>query len=74
LAVVGYDVTRFVQEAATKLKVAGQDSSDPVQLADAIRAAPPFDGIGIRLDFRGGQVNQAMFYHRYRDGRVELLR
>lgn len=67
LAHVGYDVTRFLLQAM-------QGERSATDIADALRRAPLFDGTGMRIDFRGGQVNEALFYQRYRDGRVELLR
>lgn len=67
LAHVGYDVTRFLLSAMN-----GQ--STPIEVAEALRTGAPFEGTGMRIDFRGGQVNEAMFFQRYRDGRIELLR
>jgi branched-chain amino acid transport system substrate-binding protein len=66
LAIVGYDLTRYL---------AGFSSfSGSGQIRDALWAAPPYEGLGIRIHFGGDQVNRTMYYHRYRDGRVELLR
>jgi ABC-type branched-subunit amino acid transport system substrate-binding protein len=67
LAHVGYDVTRFLLST-----MSGHPT--PADLADALRTAAAFEGTGMRIDFRGGQVNEAMFYQRYRDGRIDLLR
>lgn len=67
LAHVGYDVTRFVLSAMN-----GQ--SNPFDVADALRTAALFEGTGMRIDFHGGQVNEAMYYQRYRDGLIDLLR
>ncbi len=67
LVYTGYDVTRFL---LTQLP----DRSALAELADRIRKAPFYQGLGVRIHFDGGQVNQALYYHRYRDGRLELLR
>ncbi|MGB0650193.1 MAG: ABC transporter substrate-binding protein [Rhodothermales bacterium] len=66
LGVTGYDVTRFVLDILN-----GMDSRT---LVDRIRNAPPFQGFGIRMAFNGGNVNEGLFYHRYRDGRLDLIR
>jgi hypothetical protein len=66
LAYTGYDVTSFVLR---------QYNAQPgLALTDALHNAPPYEGLATRIDFQGGNVNQSMFYHRYRDGRIELLR
>ncbi|MDQ7041126.1 MAG: ABC transporter substrate-binding protein [Rhodothermus sp.] len=67
LVYTGYDVTRFL---LTQLS----DRSALAELADRIRRAPFYQGLGVRIHFNGGQVNRALYYHRYRDGRLELLR
>lgn len=66
LAFVGYDMGRFLLEQV----VAGPDD----RLVDRFHTAPPFTGLSVKLDFGDGNVNQAMFYERYRNGRIELLR
>lgn len=66
LAYSGYDVARYVMLQLTAN--AGQP------LHRAFREAPPYQGLGTRLDFRGGNVNEAIFFLRYRDGFIELLR
>jgi ABC-type branched-subunit amino acid transport system substrate-binding protein len=66
----GYDVTSFVLAATA---AAGLDADADV-LADAIRAFPAWEGIAHRIRFDGGQVNRALFFHRFRDGRPELFR
>lgn len=66
----GYDVTRFLLQATAGI---GLDGGARV-LADALRSAPAWEGVAHRIHFDGGQINRAMFYHRYRDGRLELLR
>lgn len=66
LAYAGYDVTRFLLTPWLAHPGPG--------LADALRTAPRYDGLGQRIHFRGGNVNQALFYLRYRDGALRLLR
>ena len=66
LAFSGYDVVSFLLKTGIVL----QERS----LRKAILSAPPFTGLGSRIDFQGGNVNQAMFYHRYRDGVLALIR
>ena len=68
LAYTGYDVTSFLANLVNRQK------HDPRPLNQLIRTAGPYQGYGIRLDFTNGNVNEAMYYHRYRDGLVELLR
>lgn len=67
LVYTGYDVTRFL---LTQLL----DREALADLADRIRKAPLYQGLGIRLHFEGGQVNRALYIHRYRNGQLELLR
>lgn len=65
LAYTGYDLARFVL---------GQATRDPGQpLHEALRAAPLYQGLGLRIDFGEGNVNEALYYFRYRDGRAELI-
>lgn len=66
LAFAGYDATSFL--------VGLMDAYDSSELAEAIRLAPPFQGLGHRIYFDGTNVNQGMYYHRYRDGRLFLQR
>ncbi len=68
LAYTGYDVARYLLE---KLARSGEEDRP---LHEVLREAPRYDGLGIRIDFDGGNVNQALFYHRYRNGQVGLLR
>lgn len=65
LAITGYDVTRFLLPL-----VAGR-SSQP--LPERIRTAPAYEGLGLRLDFEGN-VNEGVYFHRFRDGSRELVR
>jgi branched-chain amino acid transport system substrate-binding protein len=64
----GYDVARFL------LELVEQQPYDARPLADRIHAAPAFQGLGIRLDFTQGNINEALYYHRYADGAVTLIR
>ncbi|MDZ4700158.1 MAG: ABC transporter substrate-binding protein [Rhodothermales bacterium] len=64
----GYDVARFLLERVA------QQPYDARPLIERIHAAPPFEGLSIRLDFAEGNVNEALYYHRYVDGAVTLMR
>ncbi len=66
LAFAGYDVARYLLPLMTD----GPES----ELLDRIYAAPTYQGLGIRIDFSGGNVNEALYYFRYQDGRLRLLR
>lgn len=66
LAVVGYDMATFLGEHVRSL--------DPQEVRSRLLAAPPFQGLGVRVYFGGDQVNRQMFYHRYRDSQLELMR
>ena len=66
LAFTGYDLARFLLPV-----IAGTEEG---QLEDALHAAPPYQGLGLRIDFSEGNVNQALYFLRYRAGRLELLR
>lgn len=66
LAFTGYDVVRFLLPLIT------DDGSG--SLRDRMREAPTYQGRGIRIDFSEGNVNEALFYFRYQDGNVRLLR
>ena len=66
LAFTGYDLARYV------LAQISNGTGD--ELAGALRAAPLYQGLGIRLDFSGSNVNQAMYFFRYRAGQLEVLR
>lgn len=66
LAFTGFDVGRFLIEQAAR---------QPEQpLYQALQTAPPYQGLGIRIDFRNGNVNEALYFFRYRDDRIEQLR
>ena len=64
LALIGYDLTRFL--------LAQVDAGEGA-LADRVRQAPQFNGVAHRFDFDGGQVNEALFILGYRDGQSVLL-
>lgn len=66
LAFTGYDLTRFL----IPLLAGGPGET----LHERIHDAPTYQGLGIRVDFSGGNVNEALYYFRYQDGRRRLLR
>lgn len=66
LAFTGYDVTRYVLAQAR--------STRSGTLREQLLEAPMYQGLGLRIDFRGGNVNQALYYFRYQDGAARLLR
>ncbi|NNE70699.1 MAG: amino acid ABC transporter substrate-binding protein [Rhodothermales bacterium] len=66
LGVVGYDLGTYLSEHLT--------SSDPQEVRARLLSAAPFQGLGVRVYFGGEQVNRQMFYHRYRDGQLSLMR
>ncbi|PSQ69754.1 MAG: amino acid ABC transporter substrate-binding protein [Bacteroidetes bacterium QH_2_67_10] len=75
LAYTGRDVTRFLLAARRRAATeGGEASSSPPSLPEVLRAAPRYEGLGMRIDFEDANVNEAMFFHRYRNGRLELMR
>jgi branched-chain amino acid transport system substrate-binding protein len=66
LVYAGYDVTSFMLHT---LQFVGDD-----ELVDVLFNAPVFNGIVSRIGFEGGNVNRTMFYHRYANGELSLLR
>lgn len=66
LGVSGHDVTRFLLEALGR--------NDSRSLVDRIRNMAAWQGYGVRIHFDGNNVNQALYYHRYRDGQLDLIR
>lgn len=66
LAFTGYDLTRYLLPLMTRR------SSQP--LDERLRAAPAYQGLGLRIDFGGGNVNEAVYYFRYQNGETRLLR
>lgn len=67
LAYTGYDVADFLLDAM-------EEERSGTSLPDRLRNASRYEGGGTRIDFRGDNVNRAMFIHRYRAGRIELIR
>lgn len=65
LGFVGYDIGRFL--------IARLTEPSP-SLPDAIRQAAPFEGLGLRLDFSLGPINEGAFFFRYRNSTLELIR
>ncbi|MFB6274280.1 MAG: ABC transporter substrate-binding protein [Salinibacter sp.] len=66
LAYAGYDVAHFLLTVL---------SPSPARLTPrTLRTAPTYEGLGVRIDFKGENQNQAMFIHRYRNQKVERLR
>ena len=65
LAYTGYDVARYLLRSLRP----GPGQPGP----EALQTSGRFDGLGTRIDFQGGNVNQAMFFHRYRSNRLELV-
>lgn len=66
LAYTGYDVAHFLLSVLAP--------SPPRPGPDDLRTASPHEGLGVRIHFQDGNVNQAMFFHRYRNSRLERLR
>lgn len=66
LAYTGYDVAGFLLQTLTP-------TAAQLRPAD-LRSAPLYEGLGMKIDFADGNVNRAMFFHRYRNNRVERLR
>ncbi len=66
LAYTGYDVAHFL------LRTLAPDGGRPGP--QALRTASSYEGLGVRINFENTNVNRAMFYHRYRANRLELLR
>ncbi len=65
LAFIGYDMGQYLSQLITL---------EEGPLVEQIRNAPLYQGISVKVLFGGGSVNQAMFYQRYRNGQIELLR
>lgn len=66
LAVTGFDVATFVIKAVT--------GSSTGALDERIRTMEHFSGLGIRIHFDGLNINQALFYHRYKDNQLTLIK
>ncbi len=67
LAYVGYDVARHVLQQLVESEANG------ITLRRALEEAPLYEGLGTRIDFQGGHVNQALFMMGYRNGRSVVL-
>lgn len=65
LAYTGYDVADFL--------LTNLSPSSLRFRPETLRSAEEYEGLGVRIHFQGNNVNEAMFFHRYRDGRIELL-
>jgi ABC-type branched-subunit amino acid transport system substrate-binding protein len=66
LAFSGYDLIQYLIGE----KVDNMDTPFDIVL----HTARPYSGLASRYDFGGGNVNRALFYHRYRDGLLTLIR
>ena len=66
LGISGHDVTRFLLAAISR--------EDSRSLEDRIRNMAEWQGYGIRIHFNGSNGNQALTYHRYRDGLLTRIR
>jgi len=65
LALIGYDTAEFILNQINN----GVEGS----LADKIRTAPQLRGLAHKIEFAGGQVNQALFIMAYRNGEVVFV-
>lgn len=63
---IGYNTGRFMQMAL-------ETSGNPVYSGTALRLQPAFDGLGQKIDFNGGQINQAIIPLTYGDEGYEPL-
>ena len=73
IALIGYDVARFVIQ---QMEASDEGMAQPASssaLADQIRRASEFQGTAHRFNFDGGQINTALFILAYRDGRAVLV-
>ncbi len=66
LAFTGYDVTSFLLSLAVR--------NEGEALREAIMFEPLYRGLATRIEFQGTNVNGAMFFHRYRNGELTLIR
>lgn len=66
LAYTGYDIARFL--------LSNLSPTPPGPEPDDLRTSVPYEGLGVRIHFPEGNVNRAMFFHRYRNNRIERLR
>ena len=66
LAYTGYDIARFLFSTLSP--------TPPGPGPDDLRTPSAYEGLSRRIHFTEGNVNQAMFFHRYRNNQLELLR
>lgn len=66
LAYTGYDITQFLLSVLSP--------TPPGPRPDDLRTSSAYEGLGIRIHFRDDNLNRAMFFHRYRNNRIEVLR
>jgi len=67
LAYTGYDITRFVLSVLSP--------SPPGPGPDDLHTESAYEGLGLRIHFpNDDNVNRAMFFQRYRNNRIELVR
>ncbi|MEL6610450.1 MAG: ABC transporter substrate-binding protein [Bacteroidota bacterium] len=71
LAYTGYDTARFLLTQLASLPATENAPRDA--LANALRSAAPYQGLGIRIDLAGGQSNQALYLMEVRDGQRVLV-
>ncbi|MEM6784531.1 MAG: ABC transporter substrate-binding protein [Bacteroidota bacterium] len=71
LAYTGYDTARFLLARLASLPSTEDAPRDA--LANALRGAGPYQGLGIRIDLAGGQSNQALYLVEVRDGQRLLV-
>lgn len=73
LAGIGPDRTSLMGYDAAQFLIDLLETNAEGILAERIRQASRFDGLGHRFDFEGGQVNHALFIMAYRGGQSVLL-
>lgn len=66
LAYTGYDVAQYL--------LTNMVNGGDLPLHQKLRAIGVFEGLGTRIDFRDANANEAMFYFRYRNSEMVLLR
>ena len=65
LSYTGHDVIDYLLN--------GLGSSSTRIRPDMLRSSSRYEGLGIRIDFSEGNINQGLFIHRYRDNRLERV-
>lgn len=65
LALIGYDTAQFI---LNQINRSGEDS-----LVDKLRNAPQYRGLAHKIEFAGGQVNEAVFIMAYRNAVAVLV-